>query len=221
MSRLRNRIRKAEYFTDGELLRWHRDKRATYSGLWAIAEDSGCLEDDPFAWKLAVWASPLDADITVEKLEQWRDELIAAGKLLPYEANGKRYLFIRNFHKHESPRNPQRPDLPLPPWVSHRREKHSRKDGGHNIVNTYIVDESVAPTCHRFGTESVPTPPSRPVPSRPEGVKGRDGSSAAAPDERRPRCFRCGELLTADEQMDAADYVDGEGWVHHRCRGAA
>ena len=45
MSRLHSRIRKADYFSDGELLRWNRDKRTTYSGLWALAEDSGCLED--------------------------------------------------------------------------------------------------------------------------------------------------------------------------------
>ena len=53
MSRLGNRIRKAGFYTDGELLRWHRDKRETYSGLGNLAEDSGCLEDDPFAWKIA------------------------------------------------------------------------------------------------------------------------------------------------------------------------
>lgn len=117
MSRLRNRIRKADYFTDGELLRWPRDKRTTYSALWAMAEDSGCLEDDCFEWKMTIWPSPLDADITVEVLEQWRDELTIAGKLIPYEAEGKRYLFLRNFHQHEKPTNPQRPDLPLPPWV--------------------------------------------------------------------------------------------------------
>jgi hypothetical protein len=129
MARLRNRIRKADYFSDGELLRWHRDKRQTYSGLWAMAEDSGCLEDDCFEWKMAIWPSPLDADITVELLEQWRDELIEAGKLIPYEAEGKRYLFLRNFHQHEHPPNPQKPDLPLPPWVTAEVSEGRAKDG--------------------------------------------------------------------------------------------
>ena len=118
MARLRNRIRKADYFSDGELLRWHRDKRATYSGLYAVAEDSGCFADDPFEWKMLLWPSPLDADITVEALERWRDELVQAGKLVPYEHGGERYFYLRSFHKHEHPRNPQSPTVPLPEWVA-------------------------------------------------------------------------------------------------------
>jgi hypothetical protein len=129
MARLRNRIRKADYFSDGELLRWHRDKRTTYSALWALAEDSGCLEDDCFEWKMSIWPSPLDSDITVETLEQWRDELIEAGKLVPYHVDGKRYLFLRSFHKHEHPTNPQGPDLPLPEWVRADTTQGKGKDG--------------------------------------------------------------------------------------------
>ena len=117
MARLRNRMVKAEFWTDPELLRWPRDKRETYRGLWAMAEDSGCLEDDPFGWKLVLWPSPMDADITVTLLSQWRDELIGAGKLVPYEADGKCYLWLKNFSQHEHPKNPQSPNLPLPAWV--------------------------------------------------------------------------------------------------------
>jgi hypothetical protein len=50
MARLRNRIMKGARRTDPELLRWHRDKRQTYDAIWQMAEDSGCLEDDPFDW---------------------------------------------------------------------------------------------------------------------------------------------------------------------------
>ena len=143
MSRLRNRIRKADYFTDGELLRWHRDKRTTYSGLWALAEDSGCLEDDPFAWKLALWGSPLDSDITVELLTQWRDELVEAEKLLPYEADGKHYLYIRTFHQHERPRNPQKNDLPLHPQISCHSVEGIGKDG-RKWVRTQFTDTKLS-----------------------------------------------------------------------------
>ena len=143
MARLRNRIVKADFWNDGELLRWPREKRTTYQGLWAMAEDSGCLEDDPFGWKLLLWPSPVDADITVAILEQWRDELIEANKLIPYEADGKRYLYLKTFHQHEHPRNPQSPDLPLPAWVKYQTREIHRKDsgrGGSYTVNEYIVD---------------------------------------------------------------------------------
>lgn len=117
--RIRNRQKKATFWTDGDLLRWPRDKRYFYESLWSCAEDSCCIIDDMFEVKLTAWPSPLDADLTVELLEQWRDELIECGKLIPYEADGRRYLFIPRMAEHEKPRNPQVPDWPLPPWVTY------------------------------------------------------------------------------------------------------
>ncbi|MBN1837895.1 MAG: hypothetical protein JW820_18705 [Spirochaetales bacterium] len=118
MARLRNRIVKADYWSDGDLLQMPREKRETYRGLFAVAEDSGCLEDNPFTWKLLLWPGPLDVDITVELLAQWRDDFVAQGKLVPYWVEGRRYFFIKSFPKHEHPRNPQKNDLPLPLWIS-------------------------------------------------------------------------------------------------------
>jgi len=118
MARLRNRILKADFWSDGELLRWPREKRMTYAGLYALADDSGCMQDDCFNWKILLWGSPLDADITVEKLEQWRDELIEAGKLIPYVSDHEECLYIKSFHEHEHPRNPQAPSTPLPAWIT-------------------------------------------------------------------------------------------------------
>jgi hypothetical protein len=140
VARLRNRMVKAEFWTDAELLRWPREKRFTYQGLWALAEDSGCLEDDPFGWKLLLWPSPVDADITVELLEEWRDELVAARKAIRYEANGKSYLYLGRFHDHESPRNPQNPNLPLPPWVIWIADKDSKeRSRGRYRIDTETV----------------------------------------------------------------------------------
>lgn len=119
--RLRNRINKATFWTDGALLRWPRDKRHFYQSLWACAEDSCCLEDDMFEVKLTAWASPLDSDMTIERFKAWRDELIKDGKLVPYTNGepGKRYLYLPDMARHENPRNPQSPDLPLPAWVTY------------------------------------------------------------------------------------------------------
>ena len=159
MSRLRNRIVKADFWTDAELLRWPRDKRETYRGLWAIAEDSACLEDDPFGWKLLLWPSPMDADITVELLAPWRDELVATGKIIPYTAEGKTYLYIKNFHQHEKPRNPQPPDLPLPPWVLWQTTTVERKDSGRGrqySTNSYVVLTDLLPQPYDNTTETVP-----------------------------------------------------------------
>lgn len=119
MSRLHNRMLKADFYTDGELLRWPRGKRFFYQSLWAMAEDCCCIDNDPFEWKCTAWPSPLDDDITVEQLEKWRDELISEGKLIEYTQSGKSYLYIPGMAKYEHPRNPQPSDIPLPFWVTH------------------------------------------------------------------------------------------------------
>jgi hypothetical protein len=231
MSRLRNRIRKADYFSDGELLRWPRDKRTTYSGLWAIAEDSGCLEDDPFMWKMLLWASPLDADITVELLTTWRDELVAAGKLIPYEAEGKPYLYIRTFLQHEHPRNPQRPDLPLPEWIRCDSVEGVAKDGKRWVRTQYTDTKYSVQGPNEVCTESVPAPQPRPAPSRvPKGTSGKGvGSSKpvdnstvrpAAPGANGnglPTCWRCNREISSDDLAEDRCVLSSKGLRHSEC----
>ncbi|HHV79066.1 MAG TPA: hypothetical protein GXX40_05570 [Firmicutes bacterium] len=130
--RLHNRQIKAAFWTDPDLLQWPREKRWFYIGLVQLADDSGCLEDSPFAFKIHLFPSPLDADITIETITAWRDELIAEGKLIPYEVEGKRYLFIANFHKHQTPdypTPPSRASIPLPPWVQWVEEGEKKRKG--------------------------------------------------------------------------------------------
>ena len=210
MTRLRNRIRKADYLTDGELLRWHRDKRTTYTGLWAIAEDSGCLEDDPFTWKLLIWGSPLDADITVELLTQWRDEMVAAGKLIPYEAEGKPFLYIRTFHQHEHPRNPQRPDLPLPPWIKCEFKEGQSADGKAWRRTQYTDTNHHGEPQYRQSTESVLAPPPRPAPSRVDKSTRRKrvpkGTAPLAPEEKARYCPSDGSTIQHDGHCTVCDY---------------
>lgn len=147
--RLRNRIVKATMYTDPDLCRWPRDKRDFYRSLWAVAEDSCCLEDDMFGVKLAAWPSPLDADLTVELFDQWRDELIAEKKLIRYEVNAQLYLYIPTMAEHEKPRNPQSPDVPLPPWVkwvpSAKKGNNGRYEHDTNLVAEWLAVDTTSP----------------------------------------------------------------------------
>jgi len=171
---------KADFWTDPELLRWPREKRFTYQGIWALAEDSGCLEDDPFGWKLLLWPSPVDADITVERLGEWRDELVAAGKAIPYEAECKHYLYLTRFHQHEKPRNPQSPNLPLPPWVSWERNTDDPRKG------RYVESTSLVQRLNNDAT-TVPALPSPALPgpalSSPELTISPRGATSAPQEE--------------------------------------
>ena len=215
MARLRNRQVKAEFWTDGELLRWPLAKRHFYQGLWALAEDSGCLEDDTFTWKLQLFPSPLDADVSIERLEQWRDELVACGKLRRYEAAGKRYLYLTTFHDHEAPRNPQRADLPLPRWLKVLDKEGVSADGKRWTRCRYMVDDEHATepadvctdnepsqtegdtdsvqTPYKLCTDSVPSPQSRPVPSRSvplgKALATRQAKTSSSPDAHYSAAF--------------------------------
>lgn len=144
--RLRNRQMKATWWTDPDILRWSRDKRLFYQSLWALAEDSCCIEDDMFAVKVAAWASPLDADMSLDRFESWRQELIAdaaddgIGKLVPYEAGGKKCLYIPSMARHEKPRNPQSPDIPLPLWVKWRTSLTDARKGSYEHNYPELLD---------------------------------------------------------------------------------
>lgn len=133
MSRLRNRMVKAEFWTDPDLLAWPRDKRFFYMGLRSIAEDSGCNEDSPFGWMCVLYCSPYDRDISIEQVTRWRDDLVADGKLVRYSVAGKDYLFQTTFHDHEHPRNPQPPSIPLPPWVTWIGNEKDKRKGRYEV----------------------------------------------------------------------------------------
>ena len=206
VSRLRNRMVKATFWTDPELLRWTQPKRAMYLGIWAMAEDSGCLEDDPFEWKCVLFPSPIDVEFTVERLTTWRDELTVAGKLIPYESDGKSYLFIRNFHQHEHPRNPQPADLPLPPWVTW--EKHASAAGKSYHRYTVLLGTTTVPPQNGDGTTTEPPPLSCPVlsgsvQSRPKtGTDRTDiGETLPQPPPDAPASPAWGQAGASPEQL--------------------
>ncbi|WAH35014.1 DnaD domain protein [Alicyclobacillus dauci] len=114
---LHNRQIKATFWKDPELVQWPRDLRWFYEGLIQLADDSGCLEDSPFAFKLELYPSPTDSDVTVEVIEGWRDHLVSTGKLVPYTSGNKQCLYLYNFQKHQVLKSPQQPDVPLPEWI--------------------------------------------------------------------------------------------------------
>lgn len=134
--RLHNRQIKASFWTDTDLIRLlDITGRMFYLGLWQLADDSGCLEYDVLAFKIHLF--PADADITIEVIEQWVKKLIEAKKLIPYEAEGKKCLYLKNFHKHQTLKNCPPPEVPLPPWVAWEPYPSNDRTG------KYIINENV------------------------------------------------------------------------------
>lgn len=168
--RLHNRQIKATFWNDPDLLQWTRDKRWFYEGLSQLADDSGCLEDSPFAFKLNLFPSPLDTDITVDVITGWVNELIYEGKLIQYQANGKACIFIKNFHKHQALRSPAAPEVPLPPWVTFTPSEKTRRSG------TYTIQEGYGnlTVTVRSGYSDQPEPEPEPEPEEEENIVGQE-----------------------------------------------
>lgn len=106
---------KPEYWADQELAeKVSRDARLAYIGLWNMADEWARLRGDARHVKGQLF--PYDDDLTPEAVDDLIGELVAAGKVVRYVANGGTYLFLPTLHKHqrlEPDRVPSR--LPSPP----------------------------------------------------------------------------------------------------------
>ncbi len=145
---LSNRLVKDDFWTDTELMEnLPPAGRMFYQGLWQLAESSGVLEYDVTAFKVQLF--PLDSEVTREKLQEWTDTLVDLEKLIVYEADGKKLIYVKNFHKHQSLRNPGKPDLPLPNFINYLPNSEPRKSGW------YLVDYDLLKNGQRGGKELV------------------------------------------------------------------
>jgi len=130
--KLHNRQIKASFWADTEMIRnFILEERLFYIGLWQLADDSGCVENDPFAFKLFLF--PLNEEVTIETLVSWTQKLIEKQKLISYHTQGKDGLFLANFHKHQNIKNPQPPIVPLPPWITWKPYKSNPRTGRYEI----------------------------------------------------------------------------------------
>lgn len=97
----RTRELKPAFFQDEDLATLSRDHRLLFSALWTLADREGRLEDRP-AW-IKLYSFPFDADISVDDISRMLTDLAAcSGRfIVRYQANGKRYLLVQNFKKHQ------------------------------------------------------------------------------------------------------------------------
>jgi DnaD/phage-associated family protein len=122
---MRKRMLDPEFFTDSDIIaNFDFAGRLFYQGLWCVADDSGCFAIDALSLKMKIF--PGD-NIELSAIQQYLDKLIDINKIIPYEANGKRYGWIKNFIKHQKLDRPSPPTIPLPPfiiWHDEAKERH-------------------------------------------------------------------------------------------------
>lgn len=107
MARARNI--KPGFFRNAELVELSFEARLLFIGLWTIADREGRLEDRPKQIKMELFpADNMDCDLLIGQLSE-------IGMLVRYEHDGKRYLQVVNFCKHQNPHKDEKasaiPDL--------------------------------------------------------------------------------------------------------------
>lgn len=144
--------------------------RLLFAGLWLVADREGRLEDKPKQIKIDVF--PGD-DVDVEGL------LAMLGKtsmLVRYVVDGKRYLQVTNFRKHQNPhRDEKASTIPTPHEHGANTVQTPCSDGGNTVV-IGLTPSSLTPDSRLLSPDSstnthLGTPPPEREPPQPTSTK--------------------------------------------------
>jgi hypothetical protein len=184
--RLHDRMVRRSFWNDPFLARQSRDLRFFFEGLWAVADDSGCVDDDMYGIKLL--AFPAETDFTEERLNEWRDALLSARKLVRYESAGKTCLYIVNFHKHQTIKNQDAPEVLLPPWITWNpfpsNDRAGRFSISYDVLTEFLQSSSNPNRNPNLNRNSTPLPPHEGEPAAPATGRGSVKRPKATPDPR-------------------------------------
>ena len=110
---------KPEFWIDEKVARLSRDSRLLFLATLSMADDYGNLRGNPAMLKARSFA--YDDDLTVVKVAKLRDELMEAGFLLSYVANGENLIHIMGWAKHQRVDKPGKPHFPGPSDEDHAK----------------------------------------------------------------------------------------------------
>ncbi len=151
----RQRIIKPDFFTDEDLAACSPHARLLFPGLWMLADRRGRLKDQPAVIRGAVfpYEPEQDADLLLNELEE-------RGFVQRYEVDGRRFIQIPTFEKHQRP-HPKEAESVIPP-VPDGYEKAVEL---HGTAAKRLDCKSSLPVVPSFLRSFVPSKPSDNAPS--------------------------------------------------------
>ena len=199
MARARNI--KPGFFRNADLVELSFEARLLFIGLWTLADRSGRMEDRPKQIKMELFpADSVDCDALL-------GQLASIGVIERYEHDGKRYLHVVNFAKHQNP---------------HRDEKASTVPGpcGFDAPNVDAPEKHGASTVQapcEGGTGTVPIG-LNPDPLIPESLTEAKASLSTGKPTDLPHCPH-GELIEIfAEQLPLQPQPKPELWSGARAK---
>ena len=127
---MRSRNIKPGFFKNDMLGELSPLARILFAGLWCLADREGRLEDRPKRIKADVL--PYDECST----ENLLDDLVSAGLILRYEANGNRFIQVITFLEHQNPHRGEAPSIIPSPYCATPASAQEKSD-----ANTVLAPE--------------------------------------------------------------------------------
>lgn len=116
----RIRTVKPEFFTSLSNADLPIPTRLTFIGLWTHVDDEGRCVDDARLIKAALW--PLER--SVKAIEEDLAALEKSDKIHRYIVDGRRYLVVTEWSRHQHINRPKESRLPQPPVTDESRRRH-------------------------------------------------------------------------------------------------
>lgn len=140
----RIRTIKPQFFIDEDVAQLSPLARLLFIGLWTLADREGRLEDRPLRIKVQILPyDDIDADALLGELED-------GGFVIRYVVDGRKYIQIRSFEKHQRP-NMREPEstIPAPPSIEEPMRAHAC-----TCTHVHDIDEHVHARLEREGERS-------------------------------------------------------------------
>jgi hypothetical protein len=112
---MRARNIKPDFFRDAELSEVSVECRFLFIGLWCMADREGKLKDDPKQIRFEIFPETKTKDTIDTLLSTLKDH----GLIVRYEIDGRRFIKVQNFLKHQSPHHTEKNSVIPDPPVSH------------------------------------------------------------------------------------------------------
>jgi hypothetical protein len=148
----RARSIKPGFFTDAELLECPPWVRLLFIGVWTVADRAGRLEDRPKQIRVNIFPGD-DFDV-----DDGLSQLAAHRLVVRYEVDGRRYIQIANFAKHQNPHQKEPASIIPAPAIAGQQpgDPGSGPDAPGATSDGPGVDAGQAPDLHDAGTGQAP-----------------------------------------------------------------
>lgn len=168
----RIRTIKPEFWYDEALGTIHYGARLTFIGILNLADDYGICKANVTWIKAQLF--PYDANLRINEVSQWIDQLVKARMLVPFVIEDESYLYIRTFNIHQKIDKPSKNgSIPA--------EKVARVLGLANTPGTFTEYSASVPRLLAVGREGKGEEIVKEIIS-PDGVVGSDDPPPAQTD---------------------------------------